>query len=466
MTESENRKVVDLSRKFLRRLAMAKLKKTCLLILVLVAAAGFLWAGGEQEGEEGSGKTVITMWKFGGPQHEREYILEQNELYMERNPGVTIEWSYQDYGTKREKVISGHSANQLPDIIALDGQSIPEFAEMGIIIPLDDIDAGLVSEWEENYPPEIWNTNMHEGKVYAVSTYVDATTFLAYNTKMFRDAGITGSDGDARPPEDWAEVVSIAEKMTKDGVFGMALPASGHNLDVNMLEGIAYRNGGRWLDDGEIVIDGPGFVDALDLYKDLVPAAPAGYMETNFRTAAEMFFQGKTSMVITESFAPILKAQFDVAPDFEYNLAPFPLRSSKSGRYDKASFLMTPTFAQMVTRMVKNKEAVMDFLDFWNTYEAQEGWSGSVIVGRIPTHKKSLSSETFAETYPDLAAEYEAGTLFEGALPQEGFPGLTECTQKLSVAMQEFLLTDATAQEVLDTARDECQTVYDNATGQ
>ncbi len=67
-----------------------------------------------------------------------------------------------------------------------------------------------------------------------------------------------------------------------------------------------------------------GFVDALNLYKDLVPYAPSGYMETNFRTGAEMFFQGKTAMAITESFAPILKAQFDVSPDFEYNLSSFP----------------------------------------------------------------------------------------------------------------------------------------------
>ncbi len=36
----------------------------------------------------------------------------------------------------------------------------------------------------------------------------------------------------------------------------MALPASGHNLDVNMLEGIAYRNGGRWLVDGKVQVNG------------------------------------------------------------------------------------------------------------------------------------------------------------------------------------------------------------------
>lgn len=440
-------------------------KRIVLLGFVLIFASALgVWAGGDQDGKSDSGETeevVISLWKFGSPQIENDYIISKNKEFEAMNPGITIEWSYQNYGTKREKIISGHSANQLPDIVALDGQSIAEFAEMGIILPLDDIAPGKVKGWSENYPEEIWNTNMYDGKVYSISGYVDATTFLAYNKKMFRDAGIVDANGNARPPADWDEVVSIAKRLTKDGVYGMALPASGHNLDVNMLEGIAYRNGGRWLDDGEVVINGAGFVDALALYKDLVPYAPSGYMETNFRTAAEMFFQGKTAMVITESFAPILKAQFDVAPDFEYSLAPFPLRKTKSGRYDKASFLMTPTTAFMVTRQAENMEAIIKFLDYWNTYEAQEGWSGSVIQGRIPAHKKSLESDKFAEIYPDLAREYKAGTLFTGALPQEGFAGLTECTQILSVAMQEYLLFDKSAQQILDAAQKEAQAVID-----
>ena len=444
---------------------MAKLHKRVLVLLVLLLPCSLVLAGG-QGGSGGAAEVVtISMWKFGGPQHEREYILSKNKVFEEQNPGIKIEWSYQEYGAKREKVISGHTANQLPDIIALDGQSIPEFAEMGIILALDELYADHTKRWAENYPKEIWNTQVHKGHVYSISGYVDATTFLAYNTKMFRDAGITGGNGQARPPKDWGEMISVAKKLTSGGIFGMALPASGHNLDVNMLEGIAYRNGGRWLDGDNFVINGRGFVDALRLYKDLVPYSPAGYMETNFRTAAEIFFQGKTSMVITESFAPILKAQFEVAPDFEYNLAPFPLRATKSGRFEKASFLMTPTTAMMVTRQVGDKEAVLKFLDYWNTYEAQEGWSGSVITGRIPTHKKSLESASFAETYPDLAREYKAGTLFEGALPQEGFPGLTECTKIFSVAMQEFLLSDKTAQQVLDLAQKDCQAVYNKAIG-
>ena len=431
--------------------------------LVLSITLTVLIISGSHISAEAAEKTVISMWKFGGPQHERAYIQKMNKQFEQQNPSITIEWSYQNYGTKREKVITGNVVNELPDIIALDGQSIPEFAEMGIILPLDEISPELINKWEKDYPAEIWKTNMHNGHVYSISTYVDASTFLIYNKKMFREAGITDGNGKARPPKNWNELLVIAKKLTKNGIYGMALPASGHNLDVNMLEGIAYRNGGRWLMDGKVKVNGQGFIDALNLYKDLVPYAPSGYMETNFRNAAEQFFQGKTAMAITESFAPILKAQFDVASDFEYNLSSFPNRQNKSGQFERANFLMTPTYALMVTRQVRNKKAVMKFLDFWSTYDAQKGWSGSVITGRIPTLKKNLESETFAKIYPDLAREYRSGTLFKGALPQEGFIGLTECTKALSEGMQEALLDIASVEEALNNTQETCQKVIDRA---
>jgi sn-glycerol 3-phosphate transport system substrate-binding protein len=438
-------------------------KYTLLSLLVLSVTSIGLVLSGSYNTALAAEKIVISMWKFGGPQHERAYIIEKNKAFEKQNPNITIEWSYQNYGTKREKVIAGNVVNELPDIIALDGQSIAEFAEMGVILPLDSLSPNLIKKWKKNYPPELWNTNTYKGKLYSVSTYVDAATFLVYNTKMFKAAGIIDINGNARPPRNWEDVLFFAKKLNKNGIRGMALPGSGHNLDVNMLEGIAYRNGGRWLKDGKVRVNGKGFVDALTLYKDLIPYSQSGYIETNFRTAAELFFQGKTAMAITESFAPILKAQFDVAPDFEYNLASFPNKQQKSGSYEKANFLMTPTNAMMVTRLVKNKAAVIKFLDFWNSYEAHKGWSGSVITGRIPTHKKSLDSETFAKVYPDLSREYKAGTLFTGALPQEGFIGLTECTKLLSVAMQEALLGVSSVQDALDEVQKSCQKVIDRA---
>ena len=43
-------------------------------------------------------------------------------------------------------------------------------------------------------------------------------------------------------------------------------------VDINIFEGFAYANGGRFLDEETetIMINGPGFVDALQLVVDMV----------------------------------------------------------------------------------------------------------------------------------------------------------------------------------------------------
>jgi ABC-type glycerol-3-phosphate transport system substrate-binding protein len=407
-------------------------------------------------------KTVLRVWKFGSPQHEREYMVAKNALFQEQNPDIEIEWSYQNWRERRTKVLASNKADNLPDILLSDAISIPEFVRFGIIVPLDEIDKTLVESWKPRFVPECWETGVYEGKVYGVSPFVDTSPILAYNTRMFKEAGIVDEDGNARPPKDWDEMLQIAKDLTKDGVYGIGIPGSNSLLDLQIFTGVAYRNGGRWVEGNEVVINGPGFVDALAFYKELTKYAAPGFTETNFRQTMEIFFQEKTAMALTQSFAPILRQSLGAPDDFPYSIAPVPLRSSKSGAYDIASFIMTPTVCHLITRQ-GNQEAAMRYIDFWMSQDAQEGWSGSVIEGRIPMLTANLESADFARVYPDLAKAYQAGTLFQGALSMPAFPGLSEAEEKLVFAFQEVLLGVKKPQKALDDMQKEIQKIYDKA---
>ena len=234
-------------------------------------------------------------------------------------------------------------------------------------------------------------------------------------------------------------------------------------LDLQIFMGIAYRNGGRWVEDGQVVLNGPGVVDALSFYKEILPYAAPGFMETNFRQTMEIFFQEKVAMAFTQSFAPILRQSLGAPADFPYSIAPVPLRATKSGNYDSASFIMTPTVCFLLTRQAQNQEAAMRYIDFWMSQEAQKGWSGSVIEGRIPILKTNLESADFARVYPDLARAYQTGALFTGSLSMPAFPGLTESEAKMSLAFQEVLLGVKEPQKALDDVQKDIQKIYDKA---
>lgn len=442
------------------------MKRIVMVLLVLISLFPLI-AGGQQENAESkqSDQIVLRVWKFGGPQHEREYMLEKIATFEERNPGIKIDWVYQNYAERRTKIITADTAGNLPEIILSDGQSIPEFATLKIIKDLKAIDAERVAQWESRFVPEAWDTGKYQGTLYGVSTYVDASAMIAYNTKLFKEAGIVDANGEARVPRDWDDVLEIAEIFKQRGIAGIALPGSNAPNDTLIMEGIAYRNGGRILEDGKVTINGPGFVDTLEFYHDLVKFAQPGYTDTNFRQAMELFFQGQAAMAMTMSYAPILRQSLGAPDDFPYSIAPFPMRSQPSGQFDSASFIMTPTTCFMVPVSVDGEKlaATMDFIDFWMTPEAQEGWSGSVIEGRVPIMKANLESDDFARVYPDLAEAYKRGELFDGALSMPGFPGLAESEQLIIEAYQKVLLGMESAQAALDSIAGQIQKIYDQA---
>ncbi|HUX12751.1 MAG TPA: extracellular solute-binding protein [Spirochaetia bacterium] len=436
--------------------------------LLLASFSLPLWAGGKQEPASGpqdqtGGVTTLRVWKFGSPQNEREYMLSQIKIFESKNPSIKIDWAYQNYPERRTKVISAKQAGNLPDILLSDGQSIPEYVSLGVIRPLDEIDASMVEKWKPRFVPAGWETGVYDGHVYAVSPFVDMAPMLAYNTEMFKSAGIVDGAGNARPPKNWNELLSIAQKMNANGVSGISLPASKAPNDLEIFVGVAYRNGARWISDGKSHVNGPGFVDTLDLYQKLTKFAQPGYSDTNFRQAMELFFQKKAAMAITMSFAPILRQSLGAPADFPYKIASFPQRDSVSGQFQKANFIMTPTVANMITSSSKSVKQDMAYIDFWMTPEAQQGWNGSVVEGRIPIMKSNLESAPFAKEYPDLAAEYRKGTLFEGALAMPGFAGLSEAEAKLTDAFQEVLLGGSSAKAALDQVQPQIQQVFDSA---
>ncbi len=441
--------------------------RIALCVVISVVLVSFAWAGGKQEPagtqKQTSGAATLRVWKFGSPQNEREYMLSQIKVFEQQNPSIKIDWVYQNYAERRTKVISANQANNLPDILLSDGQSIPQYVSLKIIKPLDEIDAAMVNKWKPEFVPAGWNTGVYNGHVYAVSPFVDMAPMLAYNTEMFKAAGVVDSSGNARPPKSWSELLSLAQRFNTGGVSGIALPGSKAPNDLEIFVGVAYRNGGRWIHDGKAHVNGPGFVDTLDLYQKLSKVAQPGFTDTNFRQSMELFFQKKAAMAITMSFAPILRQSLGAPADFPYKIAPFPLRSEISGQFPKASFIMTPTVANMITRQCADLKAAMAYINFWMTPKAQEGWNGSVVQGRIPIMKANLESAPFAKEYPDLSAEYKKGTLFEGALSMPGFPGLSEAEAKLTDTFQKVLLGAASAQAALDQAEPQIQQIYDNA---
>jgi ABC-type glycerol-3-phosphate transport system substrate-binding protein len=406
----------------------------------------------------------LVVWKFGGATKELEYFPKWNDEFAKES-GIKLEYSNNDWAVKREKMLAGFQAKRLGDILLADGQSLPDLAAIGIVTPYEDLDKGLAAKLKADYIPEIWETTVYKGKFYGISPYVDTGTFLTYNKKMLDEAGVT------KVPETWDEVREAARKCTKGDVAGITISVSPHTNDANTFEGIAYANGGRWLDESgrKVMIEDPGFIDPLQLFVDLVKdkSVPQGVTETAFNQSGTLFFEQKAAMWVSLSY-PGAFAQGNPAREaMSVGLTLFPRKApTPSGSSKPASQIMTPTAAFFVSALTQQREAALKYIEFWSRPKTQAGWDGSEVRGRVPGLKANWETETFKKTYPDWYKLYKDNNkMFDGALPMPAFPGLTEAEKALSTAMQQAVLAKQAPKEALAAAAKRAQAIVDEFKG-
>lgn len=401
--------------------------------------------------EEASEDYAITVWKFGGTRIERNYMGSKTDAWNEANPDMLVEWVENDWSARTEKVVTSFEAGTLPDIIIVDTQSIPDFAAMGAIQSYSDIAPDMVEAWKAKFVPETFDLGWYEDKFYGFSTYIDIATFLGYNTEMVRKAGLIDAEGDAKGPETWDEIVDYCETLEAAGYPAIALSLTGIATDMNMIEGIAYANGGRWLDEnGNVAVNGPGFVGALELYEELAPYTLPGSVESNYRDNAVQFFNSQTALYPGLSWVGVFNTELQIPPDFSYGLTTFPTNPNPTGNFEPASGIMTGTTCFMVTADAQDVDTALAYIDWWTEDEQLLAWNGSVQFGRVPTGLAAWSSADIERFWPDLKAKYDAGVLFKGVLPMPAFPGLNESYEALGTALQEVILGVSDPQTALD----------------
>ena len=395
----------------------------------------------------------IKVWRFGGILAEHSWEKKKITEWNNQNPDVKVVWSNQDWATKREKVISSFKARQLPDILVMDGPSIPDFVRLGVIQALDDVDSNMVGSWKNRFVPEIWNTTIYKGKFYAIPTYVDVTTFLTYNKAFVKT-----------PPTTWQELKNVAKNLKgKSNKIPVVIAATKGTNDVNLWEGIAYANGCRWLNEkgDKVVINDRGCVDALQLYKDLVTGGLTedNPQEIDYYKAIVLLLEESAIMSQSMSWLKAIDSEVEGSKNPDYGLTVFPKNANPTGSYPSANVIMAPTSAGMLTSQSKNVKAAMKFLNYFASQEFQAGWDGDPIPGRVPATRANWASPDVVKVYPDLVKLYNKGTLFKGALPMPAFPGLVQMESYMGEALQSVVMGQQDVQSALDRVAAKSQRV-------
>ena len=380
--------------------------KRILLVALLVGTllASLAFAGGAE--------TVTMRITWWGSQTRHDMTAKVIQLFEQKNPGVKINPEPLVWGGYFDRMAAQAAGGNLPDIMQHDIKFITQYAQAGLIIPLDqyinkglnlkDVDKGFIDSGRVG------------GKLVGIN--LGANTYvLIYDPAMFKQAKVK----EPTPRWTWEDFISTSRKLHKAlGMYASVdLPFTDNNY-VGM-EHFVRQRGQKFFDPSgkKLGFDQRYFVEFykmdVDLTKEGVFAPHAARLET--RNIPEINLMTTKKAVMTSNWTnQIVTFTKASGRPLAMALLPRDREQVKYGTYLKPSMFFS------ITRDCKNKELALKFIDFF---------TNDIEVNKILQAERGVPIS--AKVRKAMAAEFEKGS------PQAQMFEIINLTPKYASTMDE-----------------------------
>ncbi|MEV7871809.1 sugar ABC transporter substrate-binding protein [Streptomyces sp. NPDC088124] len=410
---------------------MPRTARTVSAGIAVALTFGITACGGSGGGDVAAdAKQTITVWAMGA---EGEKLTDVAEKYTEANPNITVKVTPVGWDVAHQKLVSAAAAGTLPDVAQMGGSYLGEFAELGVLEPVD-----TKTFDKKDFFPAGWQQGEVDGQAYGVPWYVD-TRVLYYRTDLAEKAGV------GKAPATWQEMRDLATAyQQKAGTkWGLSIQPSGLDTVQNFYS-FLYSAGGEIVDDkGEVVIDSPQAVKALKEYgayfdkglsnKSVQPGYDVVKDFGNGRVP--MFFGGPWHVTLLNEGQPQIAGKWAVA----------------NVPADAASVSMAGGSSLVISKDSEHKAAATRFITYLTDTKGQADWY---------ERTKDLPANTAAWTSGDLAGDANLQVFKKQMDTAKASPSLaewTEITDKVDQAIAKVTQGKASAEDALGTAQSQIE---------
>ncbi|MET9551284.1 sugar ABC transporter substrate-binding protein [Streptomyces sp. NPDC006645] len=400
--------------------------RTASVAVALTMAAGITACGSSGgAGVAADKKQTLTVWAMGA---EGEKLAEVAKVYEDANPHITVKVTPVGWDVAHQKLVSAAAAGTLPDMTQMGSSYMGEFAELGVLEPVD-----TKAFKKDAFFPAAWEQGVADGEVYGVPWYVE-TRVLYYRTDLAKKAGIT------KPPTNWAELQQAATAFQdKAGTqWGLHLQSSGLDA-VQSWSPFLYSAGGSIVSDGKATMDSPEAVKALKEYATYFDKGlsnksfqPGYEVLTDFNSGdVPMFYSGPWTMAGINDNYPDLKGKWAIA----------------KVPADQASASMAGGSSLVVSKDSEHKEAAKEFLSYLTDTEGQKDWFKR--SGDLPANISAWDSGELADDANFKIFREQ----METAQPWPVEPQWTEISSKADEAISQVTQGKASAEDAAKKAQ-------------
>lgn len=244
---------------------------------------------------------------------------EFDDNFMEENPDIEINITYNTWGDHNNVVPAWAAAGTLPDIIYVHGSRVAPWAAEGIIVDIQS----LVDPDSEFNVEGIWEESLRlyrvDGNLHGIP-YDHGPLILGYNKDMFDAAGMD------YPTTEWTmeDLLNAAVALTDPDQLQW-----GWSGELDLGSGGSHTFLGPWGggtmndDETQMILDTDEAREALNFWYTLIHELNAGPSATEAEGFGDNPWQnGRTAMAVVPSWETPSLAQF---ASFEWDVAPWPM---------------------------------------------------------------------------------------------------------------------------------------------
>jgi sn-glycerol 3-phosphate transport system substrate-binding protein len=435
-------------------------------LILLIAGAGQIWAGGAQEGGSSSGSAegsdgVITLQMFypvqvGGPL--TKLIEKIADDFHNVNPNIIVEpiytGNYDDTVVKIQTAIQGKTP---PDLFLSLATQRFSLASSNSVIPLDDLiamDGG--DEYINDFLPGFMEDSFVDGKIWSIP-FQRSTQIIYYNKDAFREVGLDPES----PPKNWTELLEFSKKLVKKDAAGNVIR---WGVGLAQQSGSAQwqftgfclensKNGENLMsDDGkQVFFNTPENIEALQFQIDLQQVhevMPKGVVQWTELPGA--FLEGKYGIIYhtTGNLTNISRNA-----TFEFGTGFMPGNKRYGAPTGGGNFYITNGISR------ERQEAAWKFIRFATSPERLAQWN--VDTGYVAPRISSFETSIMKNYYANLPQAMVAKDQLKYAKPELTTYDSARIWRIFNDNYQAAIIGDLTAKEALDKAQMEATKVLE-----
>ncbi len=186
---------------------------------VAIAAALAIVATGcsaETGGGDGTADDPVTITFWGaygnGGNSTQQDALNKTLIpaFEAANPGIKVKYVDIPYDDLLQKLTTSAAGDALPDLVRADLGWVPQFADLGVLVPLSDAMDDFQKLADATYPGSL-STNLYQGKYYGLP--LDTNTRVLVTSQAALDAA-----GLSAPPATFDELKAMAAALKGTGI--------------------------------------------------------------------------------------------------------------------------------------------------------------------------------------------------------------------------------------------------------